>query len=234
MVILKQFYQWLLPTFCVLCRGSASGAALCDPCYRDLPWQHSVCRQCAASLMHAEICGECLQSPPAYDNTISLFHYQAPVDHLLLALKFHKKLAYANLLGRLLAEKAAAHYAGQTKPELLIPVPLHPQRLRERGYNQALEIARPVAKRLKLPIDTHYCRRQLLTSPQSSVSEEERRRNMKNAFVVDSRLPAKHVAIVDDVMTTGSTAAELARVLRLAGAERVDVWCCAKTVLRGA
>lgn len=229
---LKKWYYWLLPASCVLCREITSGAALCAPCHADLPWQQIACVRCAYPLSLAGTCGECLQHPPAYDNTVALFRYQTPIDHLIVALKFHKKLDYAQLLGELMAVKMVDYYQNQPLPEVILPVPLHPQRLRERGYNQALEIARPLAKKLRVRLDTQSSRRVLFTSPQLSIPAAARKHNMKNAFMIEAPFTAEHVAIVDDVMTTGSTVNEFARVLQEAGVRRIDVWCCARTVLR--
>jgi len=228
---LKKIYYWLLPAFCALCHTTTENTALCKACLHELPWQQSACVRCARSLSSTGTCGQCIQNPPPYHNTICLFHYQTPIDRLILSLKFAEKLSNAKLLGDLMAEKIADHYRGQAKPEFVIPVPLHVERLRERGYNQALEIARPIAKKLQIPLETNACTRILSTLPQASTTAEERRKNMKNAFAVEALFRARHVAIVDDVLTTGSTVTELARRLKKAGVERIDVWCCARTEL---
>ncbi len=131
-----------------------------------------------------------------------------------------------------MAEKIAAQYASQNKPDWIIPVPLHKDRLKERGYNQALEIARPIAKKMYIPLQTTCCTRILPTLAQASTTAEIRRKNMQHAFVVNPLFQAEYVAIVDDVLTTGSTVGELARVLKKSGVKRVDVWSCARTVLR--
>jgi ComF family protein len=293
----EKIINWLLPTFCALCRKNTANKALCQSCLNDLPWQDHACALCGSALSSTEICGQCIQNPPPYDSTICLFHYQAPIDSMILSLKFADNLRYAKLLGNLMAEKIASRYrehdipiqledtgfvfsssntkpggflrgkslvshlnsTGYTtrhpntsrtflrdnalteasvlkgewyKPEWIIPVPLHAERLRERGYNQALEIARPIAKKLQIPLQTRYCTRILPTLAQASMTAEERRRNMKNAFAVEELFQARHVAIVDDVLTTGSTVSEFARMLKKSGVARVDVWCCARTVLR--
>jgi ComF family protein len=116
------------------------------------------------------------------------------------------------------------------KPELIIPVPLHEKRLKERGYNQSLEIARPIARQLKIPLAISVCDRIKHTPPQSSLSKYERQQNLHGAFSIHRTIPVKHVVIFDDVVTTGSTVVELGKILHQAGIERVDVWCVARTV----
>lgn len=229
--MLKKIYHWLLPTFCTLCHSTTIYKAVCDACYQELPWQDGACDRCGLPLLEAQICGQCLKTPPFYENTICLFHYQTPIDKFILSLKFAEKLSYAKLLGELMAEKLADYYQNHNKPDVIIPVPLHPQRLKERGYNQALEIARPVAKKLKILLEPTYCKRVVATLPQSSTHAKERKRNIKNAFKVNGTLQAKHVAIIDDVITTGSTVNELSKVLKKADVKNIDVWCCARTPL---
>ncbi|WPL11809.1 MULTISPECIES: ComF family protein [Thiorhodovibrio] len=142
--------------------------------------------------------------------------------------KFRQRLHLGRLFGQLLAE-AAVWQSGPSLPELLIPVPLHSKRLRERGYNQSLEVARVIGRELKIPVDSRVVERAWATPPQLSLAREERLANVRDAFRVPRPLQARHVAIIDDVVTTGATAGELAGVLHQAGAERVDVWAIART-----
>jgi len=171
-----------------------------------------------------------LQHSPAFANTVSLFDYRPPVDSLILGLKFHGRLACARLLGALLAEKLK-HVINKDLPDCIIPVPLHPARLRRRGYNQALELARPLARVLRLPLDPHSCRRIIATAEQTTLDARMRRRNLRGAFRVVADLGLRHVALVDDVMTTGHTVQALSRALRASGVARVDVWVCARAIL---
>ncbi len=127
-----------------------------------------------------------------------------------------------------MAEYLESVYYQAPFPEVLIPVPLHPKRYRERGYNQAVEIARPICKRFALPMDGHTCRRIIRTNAQSKENAEERARNIAGAFSV-SALPYQHVAVIDDVVTTGATVNELCYEIKKAGVERIDVWCLART-----
>lgn len=221
----------VFPPRCRLC-GATTGAGdgLCAGCLTDLPWVAGGCRCCARSLPDGttvELCGACLKKPPAFDTTTALLRYRAPVDYLIQRLKFSGELAVAPLLARQLARKIS----GRTNvlPELLIPVPLHHTRLRERGFNQSTELARQLSRRLKIPVQHKLCRRIRHTPPQSLMPPAERRRNLCRAFRVDGKLYAGHVAIIDDVLTTGHTASELASALRHAGARMIEVWVIARS-----
>jgi ComF family protein len=207
---------------------------ICLDCQAELPVQSTACYRCALPLHGVTtdtrlLCGRCLNDPPSHDHTLSAFRYAHPIDHLIHDLKFNRKLAVARLLGELMAQQLKKQI--QTCPQMIIPVPLHAARLRERGYNQATELARPMARALGIPIDYQHCQRQRATAIQSDLPASERSRNVKGVFSVVKKLPAHHVAIVDDVMTTGATVAELATTLRHAGVEKIDVWVCARAAL---
>lgn len=233
----QQLKSILLPSTCILCAVTVNGRLeLCAACEADLPWLATVCSICAIPITAKEtmqpiICGHCLQQPPPYFKTTALFHYQTPVDNFITALKFQQQLLYARLFGELLSKRLQAIYSDQVLPELIIPVPLHPKRLRERGFNQALEIARPIAKKLKLPIDIIHCERIRMTAAQSLLAANERQTNLKNAFKIQPTLKAKHVAIIDDVITTGHTITEFSKALQQIGVERIDIWSVARTDL---
>ncbi len=199
--------------------------------------QTTACYQCALPLHGSDttaLCGRCLKDPPSYDHTLSVFQYAHPIDHLIHDLKFNRKLAIARLLGELMAQqlKKRVRSISAPLPHLIIPVPLHAARLRERGYNQATELARPIARALNIPIDYQHCQRQRATAIQSDLPASERPRNVKGVFSVVKKLPVRHVAIVDDVMTTGATVAEFAATLRNAGVEKIEVWVCARAALK--
>jgi ComF family protein len=176
-------------------------------------------------LMVPVLCGHCLSGHPAFDETYAPFIHQGAMRHLISNLKFGAYYKNARLLGKLLAE-----HLKQTaeRPELILPVPLHKARYRQRGFNQAIEIARTVALELKIPLDLDSCKRHRDTPHQIQLPAKKRRKNLKNAFSIIKPIHARHIAILDDVMTTGSTAHELAYVLKKAGVSRVDVWVCAR------
>jgi len=229
-------YNWLninlFParfTDCRLCSlPTDEASALCSDCLADLPRNLHVCPRCGTGLANsvATACGECQRNPPQFDSAYIPYRYAPPLIPFITGLKFHARLAEA----RLLAELFLSSFPANTSPlpECLIPVPLHPQRLRERGYNQALELARLLSQRLHLPIENQIVRRRLATRPQSELSGDTRRRNMQQAFQLKAPVPYRHVALIDDVVTTGSTVNELARVLRQAGVEIIQVWAIAR------
>ncbi|MCD9032453.1 ComF family protein [Luteimonas sp. Y-2-2-4F] len=216
----------LWPARCPVCREPAEDG-LCEPCARALPWLGPACARCAAPLAGADgadaTCGDCLRRPPPFERARAAFRYGFPLDRLLPRFKFHRDLA----CGRLLARWMLAACADAARPGALVPLPLHPARLRERGYDQALELARPLARGLGLPLRTDLLQRVRATAPQSRLDAAARRRNVRGAFRGAAGAP-RHVALVDDVMTTGATLAEAARALKRAGAARVDVWVCAR------
>ncbi len=215
----------LLPPRCLICREQGSNDIdLCVICRERLPWNHAACDRCALPLPVPGRCGACLRRPPPLDAVCAAFLYGDPVDRLLPRLKFHRDLA----AGRLLAELMVPLLEKQPRPQALVPVPLHRRRLRQRGYDQALELARPLARRLDLPLLPGALRRIRYTAPQSELDARHRRRNLRAAFVAGNVLLPDHVALIDDVMTTGQTLHAAARALRRAGVTRVDAWVCAR------
>ncbi|OGT65588.1 MAG: hypothetical protein A3J38_04175 [Gammaproteobacteria bacterium RIFCSPHIGHO2_12_FULL_45_9] len=228
---MKHCLTWLLPYTCILCHQSSQRQQdLCTACLNELPILLHPCQKCALPLpINLDLaCGQCQQQPP-YSKIFALFAYQAPITQLILQLKFHHQLVYARILGELLAAKIAqTWYQTTALPTVIIPVPLHSTRLQERGFNQAVEIARSLAKILLLPIDRYSCSRIKSTSPQMTLSADKRRQNMQQAFHVSSDFTGITVAIVDDVVTTGSTVAELSRAIKARGAKEVHIWCCAR------
>ena len=224
-----QFFRF--PGVCTLC-GDVCGTAmdLCEPCRADLPGHsRQRCHGCGMALPVSGLCGRCLKNPPPYQGVVCLFDYAPPVDGLITGLKYHGKLGHARVLGQLLTQRLRA--GDVPLPEVILPVPLHGRRLCERGFNQAVEIARPVARALRLPLELRACRRHRMTSPQSTLPAAQRRTNVHNAFVVTRPVRWRRVAIVDDVMTTGHTVAALARCLRRHGVEDIQVWVCARAAL---
>lgn len=223
--------QWLFPPTCLLCGAHATtGKDLCAGCERTLPFIRSSCVCCALPLAISGhgVCGECLVHPPAFDSATAPLRYREPVRHMIQALKFHRRYPHARLLGGLLAESLSER---SDLPDWLIPVPLHPDRFRARGFNPSAEIARELGRRLQLPLETRSAMRTRATASQVGLSAVDRVRNLRRAFAVKPSFHARHVAIIDDVMTTGSTVGELAKALRAAGAERIEVWVCARATL---
>ncbi len=227
----KALVRALYPPVCLVCRAPGHGDLdLCAPCRSELPWFRHGCAACARRLPDGAgpLCGTCLRRPPAFDPTRALFHYAPPVDRLIAGLKYRGRLAHGRLLGSLWADTLSVP---DPLPELILPVPLHPARLRERGFNQALELARPLGQRLGVPVAPALIRRVVPTPSQQGLRGRERRNNVRQAFALSPALacaPPERVALVDDVMTTGSTAGEIARLLRRAGVGRVEVWVLAR------
>jgi ComF family protein len=221
--------QILFPAHCVLCGDKGPGTQdLCPSCLASLPQNRHCCIRCGtpfnASLSEA-LCGQCLQRPPPFERVLSPFLYEAPMDHLIKQLKFSGRLEMARLLGNMMASWLAPRL--DSLPDEIIPVPLHPKRLRERGFNQALELARPIARQLQLPLNTQACQRIRFTAPQTGLPADERARNVKNAFGVTGPI-SQRIALVDDVMTTGQTLHAVTQALHKAGVEEVEVWVCAR------
>ncbi len=234
--IAQAITQWfkqhkLIQHTCPVCRDICH-TLICASCRQMLPSIQSQCFQCGLPLnmvdttQNALRCGQCIKSPPAYDLCISPYHYALPINQFIIQLKFQHKLHYAQVLADLLISKIEQHAEGL--PDCIIPVPLHKQRLRQRGFNQALEIARPIAKRYAIKLDPYCCTRVISTTPQMGQNKKARQKNIHNAFKVSPNFKHKHVAIVDDVMTTGHTVNELARILREQGTERIQIWSAAR------
>ncbi|MGK5059994.1 double zinc ribbon domain-containing protein [Janthinobacterium sp. LB2P49] len=225
----------VLPAQCALC-GIGCPQVLCPPCRAQyLGLLRPRCRQCANPLADIEVallCGRCLRQRPAYDATITAFDYAAPVDQLLLQLKFGARLALAPLLAELLHVAIQQQQAWET-PQLLCPVPLGPARLAERGFNQALEIARPLARLLDIHLQPRLALRVRETRAQSGVAPQERQANLAHAFAIapehGALLQGCHVGIVDDVMSSGHTVNALAATCKRAGAAKVSILVVART-----
>jgi ComF family protein len=208
---------------CFLCRGAARGI-LCPACDADLPrLAGTLCPRCALPSPGAAVCGRCLADAPHYDATVAALAYRFPADTLVHSLKFRGQLALAPLMGDLLIEKI------RERIDLVVPVPLSRERLRERGYNQAAEIARHVAKARRVRLELTIIARERNTQAQADLPWSERARNVRGAFRCERSLDGAAIAVVDDVMTTGATLDELAATLKRAGAARVVNWVVART-----
>lgn len=222
----------LWPSTCVLCRRQGQPSLdLCRACAADLPANTIACAICAQPLVTdgpgSLVCGACLQRSPPFQSSFAPLRYAYPVDWLIQGLKYRRELACGRVLGELFARRLL-HLRTAPLPELIIPVPLAARRYRERGYNQASELSRPIHCITGVAVRADLVARQRETLEQAALNRKERRRNVRRAFAMIATLPARHVAILDDVVTTGSTVTELAKVLRRAGAKRVEVWAMAR------
>ncbi len=226
--------QVLFRQNCVLCNANinapqTSNHAVCRPCLNDLSWHPTnSCPQCGLT-SSGMVCGRCLNSPPDFDATKAVFLYAYPIDAMMQRYKYGNNLNLGETFGEFLAEKMNIE-DGLKNIDLIIPMPLHAIRLKERGFNQALEIAKLVCKNHKDKLDYKSIERQTLTPPQASLPLKERVKNIKGAFKVNADLAGKRIAIIDDVMTTGASLNELAITLKKAGAVHVECWVIARTL----
>ena len=210
---------------CLLCHAPCGPQAVCHACSGEFQrLAGPLCRQCATPLPHGRQCGACLAAPPRFDRLIAPFVYAFPIDALIHALKYGRRL----IAGQPLAEALAATV--DERADLIVPMPLSAARLRERGFNQAHEIARQVARATQIDVAIDLCRRVLEKPPQAMLPWKARARNVRGAFVCDRDLQGARIAVVDDVVTTGATLNEIARVLKRAGAAHVSGWSVARAV----
>jgi ComF family protein len=216
----------LLTNQCYLCGEKTGNTSLiCVACWRDMTVDKPVCQQCGRRVIYTGTCTECLLNPGFVDSTITLSPYQFPLNRLLLSLKYRRQLSLARELGERLAKKILN--SKTILPDRIVPVPLHPRRLLYRGYNQSVEIARTISKEVAVPLDYRISKRTRNTLPQFGLKPVQRRKNIKNAFSIGCTTLSGSVAIVDDIVTTGQTANELAKTLKAAGASKVMLWACA-------
>ena len=211
---------------CLLCGAESGPELLCPACIGELPALPESCPQCALPSPAAAVCGSCINRSPHFDATFALWRYEFPCDGLVQALKYRAQLALAGFFARSLASRPLPEV------DVVLPMPLHAKRLAERGFNQALEIARGLARYRGTPIEPRGVLRVKNTPPQTELPYEDRAKNVRGAFRCELDLSGASVAVLDDVMTTGATLNELARVLKRAGARRVENFVIARTVLR--
>ena len=216
------------PHACLLCGAAGCDAALCAPCMKDLPALPPVCPVCASPALDGAVCGACLRHPPQVAATLAACTYAFPLDRLVQALKYGRTLAVAVLLADAICA-ALSRRDNSPRPELLVPMPLSRPRQRERGFNQAAEIARVVARRTGIPL-CHALARPVDRPAQAGLPWRERHRNVRGAFACTTPVTGRHLALVDDVMTTGATIEAAAGALRAAGAARVDAWVVARAL----
>ncbi|OGS93752.1 MAG: phosphoribosyltransferase [Gallionellales bacterium GWA2_59_43] len=220
--------EQLLPAQpCVLCGRMSRDGQWCAACDRTLPHlAETHCPACALPTPAGELCGHCLKRPPLFTHTTAAYAYAYPLDRLIQAMKYRERLA----LTQAFADKLSQRIARSCLPDYVIAMPLHPAKLRERGFNQSLLIAAAIARPLSLELLPHACRRVRDTPPQSALPWKERKKNVRDAFCCDMDLSGKHVALVDDVLTTGASLNALAAAVQKRGAAEVSAWVVARTI----
>lgn len=242
--VLNMGFQ-LFPGRCLLChRPSGRKLDLCRPCEAALPTLGNACSCCAQPLIHAGVCGYCQRLPPSFVAVFAPFRYQFPTDGMIQSFKYGGKLKQGRVLSALLARRlrdAGLTHSGSTPaganntelipPDVLLPVPLHWRRQLNRGFNQAELIARELSRSSHIPINTRIISRTRNTSAQEGLQRKERQRNLKQAFAMRGEVKNLSVAVIDDVVTTASTAEAIANCLMRAGARQVQIWAIARTAL---
>ena len=214
---------------CELCGAPAHAAVvpLCTACWSALPYLGPACLRCAMPLPRTGVCGRCTRAPPRFDSAVAALRYQFPVDRLIQQFKYAGRVDLTNVLGMTLAYAVGDPHP---RPDWVVPVPLHPARQRQRGFNQAAQLGRVVARKLGIRLALDVAHRIRNTQPQAGLDARARRRNLRAAFAVTMAMPCRHIALIDDVFTTGDTVTELAATLKHAGVQRVDVWVCARAL----
>ena len=227
---LSSVFASLLSQDCALC-GVHSRECLCAPCHRELPFRDAVgCPRCNAAGALQQLCGACLSAPPHFDDTVSAFRYAYPLDRLVQAYKFNANLSLLPLFADALVHAIGALDINFSRPDLVVPLPLAPGRLAERGFNQSSLLGERVSKTLGIRFEARGMLRVRETPPQSGLSREARLKNVRGAFDCAHRLDGLRVAVVDDVMTTGATLSEAAKALKKAGAAHVSAWVIARAL----
>lgn len=248
-----ELLKW--PNYCLLCHVETpnnnhfayqflntklSNRAICESCEAELPWNDSACFSCGIPLDDSCAdfqCGECLQQPPPFKLAITPLHYHNPIAPLLRGFKHSTKLNQGKLLGEILGQQIEERYLDTDLddiqlPQAIIPTPLHWRRFIQRGYNQSKELGHQLSRHLNLPCLDYSVKRTRHTISQQGLNKQQRLKNMQNAFAIQKPIKFKRVAILDDVVTTGTTAREIATLLLNHGVEEVHLWAVARTPLR--
>lgn len=236
----------VLPQACLACSAPVRATAdedwpICPACAHSLArLPLARCPVCALPTMEALICGACQAHPPAFDGTAAPLIYAFPADRLIQSLKYRQQLALSGWFGSLLAEEFCRYFTARpeaglegARPDVILPMPLHPRRLAERGFNQAVELARPLSRITHVPMLLEGVERSVNAPPQASLPWKERRKNIRGAFACLRDFTGLHVLVVDDVMTTGATLEEIALCLKNGGAARVTNLVLARTLPHG-
>ena len=226
---------------CMLCGSMSHDGLWCAACDNALPYlDMPLCPICALPTPAGEVCGQCLKHPPLFDCTTAVFGYAFPLDKLIQAMKYGEQLALAHAFAEKLTQRIGNSILKEGNgvlsrdwlPDYVIPMPLHPAKLRARGFNQSLLLASKAARELSLDLLPDACRRVRDTLPQSALPWKERKKNMHGAFHCDMDMNGRHIALVDDVLTTGASLNALAEVLRKRGASRISAWVMARALPR--
>ncbi|MBA2652357.1 MAG: ComF family protein [Tatlockia sp.] len=220
-----------LPSVCVLCQQYHSQpVAVCEPCISLFKQIGPACHYCAHPLPDEKflVCGFCCKQKPFFDRTITSYVFEEPLRTLLHDFKYKEALYLRSFLVKLMLDGLAN--SGQTlQTECLVPVPLHSKRLRQRGFNQSAELCKLLAKKLKITCELNLSKKIINTQPQVNLESKQRRKNLRQAFQTKPS-HYEHITLIDDLMTTGSTANELAKMFKQQGVKQVDLWCCARAV----
>ncbi len=219
--------KFAFPVDCILClQRSQTGKIICHVCAATLPWLGPACQRCALPLLEQKMfCGKCLMQAPPFSTIQSLFHYAWPINGFITKLKYQGHLHFAKLLSQYMAEYLTPRF----QVDCILPMPLHPSRQRQRGFNQTIEMAKPIAKSLYLPLIKNACSRAHSNHAQSSLSAAGRAENVRASdFIIAPTFQAQHVLVIEDVVTTGATISAFARALQLRGVETIEVWSCAR------
>jgi len=215
---------------CVLCGSMSDDGLWCHACDASLPYLDApCCPRCALPTFRGEVCGRCLSHPPLFIRASAVFGYNFPLDKLIQSMKYDEQLALAQAFAEKLAQRIVRSNS-DWMPDYVIPMPLHPSKLRLRGFNQSLLVASQVARQLDLKLLANSCQRVRDTPSQSGLPWKERSKNVRNAFRCDMDLTGKRVALVDDVLTTGASLNALAKAIQLRGASEIAVWVVARTL----
>ncbi len=209
--------------------------SLCKACRADLPRVKFACKVCALPMnsdVKSSLCGQCISQVSYVDYAINLFHYATPVDYLISKMKFQQQLSVAAVLADLLKTHIESSKLEHGLPDALIAMPLYKKRLANRGFNQSLEIVKPLVKSQNIPILLNTIERSKDTTAQTKLSKQARKKNVSGCFSLLEKPVESHIVIVDDVVTTGATTNELAKLLKKSGVEKVGVWSLARADLK--
>lgn len=218
--------KWSIQNLCVLCSTYHRGVCgVCTSCQTLFKTIKNACIICNLPLLdeNFKLCGRCIRDKPAFDKVYTRYVYEEPLRTLMQEFKYREGIFLDNLLSDMMLEAIPSSY----QPDCLVPVPMHATRLRQRGFNQAAQLAKILAKKTGIPCQTSICQKIIHTNTQVTLNRKQRQKNLRNAFTVSPNA-FEHIVIVDDLLTTGSTVEELAKALKKQGAKQVDVWCCAR------